>query len=66
MEEAAAEFDKRTEENLMLFSEQLNDKKEEIVSEATEMFRSTIGQMFLAPQAGAKKPSEGEGAKKRR
>ena len=66
MEEAAAEFDKRTEENLMLFSEQLNDKKEEIVSEATEMFRITIGQMFLAPQAGAKKPSEGEGAKKRR
>ncbi len=63
LEEAASEFDKRTEENLELFSEQLNEKKEAIVSQATEMFRSKIGQMFLAPQASVTKSPEGKSAK---
>ena len=62
-EEAAAEFDKRTQENLELFTDQLNEKKEAIVAQATEMFRSKIGQMFLTPQASLAKSSEGEGSK---
>ncbi len=62
-EAAAAEFDKRTQENLELFTDQLNEKKEEIVAQAAEMFRSKIGQMFLTPQASLAKSSEGEGSK---
>ena len=64
-EEAAAEFDKRTQENLELFTDQLNEKKEGIVAQAAEMFRSKIGQMFLAPRPDAGKPSEVEDTKKR-
>ena len=65
-EEAAAEFDKRTQENLELFTDQLNEKKEEIVAQAAEMFRSKIGQMFLAPRPDVSKPSEVEGTKQRK
>ena len=62
-EAAAAEFDKRTQENLELFTDQLNEKKEEIVTQAAEMFRKQIGQMFLTPQSSLAKSSEGEGSK---
>jgi hypothetical protein len=66
IEEFAAEFDKRTAENLELVSEQLKEKQEQAVEEATEMFRTTIGQMFASLQIGPKKPAEAEPAKKRR
>ena len=65
LEEGAAEFDKRTQENLELFSHQLNEKKDESVAQATEMVRTTIGQMFLGPRPDAGKPSEREDTKKR-
>lgn len=66
IEESAAEFDKRTAENLELVSEQLKEKQEQTVEEATELFRTTIGQMFASLQLGPKKPAEAETAKKRR
>jgi hypothetical protein len=66
IEEFAAEFDKRTAENLELVSEQLKEKQEQAVEEATEMFRTTIGQMFASLQIGPKKPAEAEPTKKRR
>ncbi|MFB3920927.1 MAG: hypothetical protein ACE145_04350 [Terriglobia bacterium] len=62
-EEAARDFDKRTQENLELFTDQLKEKKAESVAQATELFRNKIGQMFLAPQAGAAPSSEGKGGK---
>ena len=65
LEEAAAVCDKRTQENLELFSHQLNEKKDESVAQATETVRTTIGQMFLAPRPEAGKSSEREGTKKR-
>jgi hypothetical protein len=66
IEESAAEFDKRAAENLELVSEQLKERQDQAVEEATELFRTTIGQMFAALQLGPKKPSEAEPAKKRR
>jgi hypothetical protein len=66
IEEFAAEFDKRAAENLELVSEQLKEKQEQAVEEATELFRTTIGQMFASLQIGPKKPAEAEPAKKRR
>jgi hypothetical protein len=66
IEEFAAEFDKRAAENLELVSEQLKEKQEQAVEEATELFRTTIGQMFASLQIAPKKPSEAEPAKKRR
>jgi hypothetical protein len=65
IEESDAELDKRAAENLELVTEQLKEKQEQTVEEATELFRNTIGQMFAALQLGPKKPPEGEGPKKR-
>jgi hypothetical protein len=65
IEESDAELDKRAAENLELVTEQLREKQEQTVEEATELFRNTIGQMFAALQLGPKKPPEGEGPKKR-
>jgi hypothetical protein len=66
--ESDEEFDKRRTENLELFNEQLQEKQEELVTEATEMFRSTLGQMLLGPQSAARKSEGAEAAtpKKRR
>ncbi|MBZ5542057.1 MAG: hypothetical protein LAO07_00070 [Acidobacteriia bacterium] len=58
LEESDAEFDKRSAENLELVTEQLKEKQEDLVTEATEMFRSTLGQMLLGPQPASRK-SEG-------
>jgi len=66
IEESDAEFDKRAAENLELVSEQLREKQEQAVEEATDLFRTTIGQMFASLQISPKKPAEGEPAKKRR
>jgi len=66
IEESDAELDKRAAENLEMVTEQLKEKQEETIEEATELFRNTIGQMFAALQLGPKKPPEGEGPKKRR
>ena len=66
IEESAAEFDKRAAENLELVSEQLKERQDQAVEEATELFRTTIGQMFAALQLGPKKPPEAEPAKKHR
>jgi len=66
IEESDAEFDKRAAENLELVSEQLKEKQEQAVEEATDLFRTTIGQMFASLQISPKKPAEGEPAKKRR
>lgn len=66
IEESAAEFDKRAAENLELVSEQLKERQDQAVEEATELFRTTIGQMFAALQLGPKKSSEAEPAKKHR
>jgi len=65
IEESDAELDKRAAENLELVTEQLKEKQDQTVEEATELFRNTIGQMFAALQLGPKKPPEGEGPKKR-
>jgi hypothetical protein len=65
IEESDAELDKRAAENLELVTEQLKEKQEQTIEEATELFRNTIGQMFAALQLGPKKPPEGEGPKKR-
>jgi tetrahydromethanopterin S-methyltransferase subunit G len=68
LEESDAEFDKRSAENLELVIEQLKEKQEELVAEATEMFRNTLGQMLLGPQSAARKSEGSEAAthKKRR
>jgi uncharacterized protein YbjQ (UPF0145 family) len=66
IEESDAEFDKRAAENLELVSEQLKEKQERAVEEATDLFRTTIGQMFASLQISPKKPAESEPAKKRR
>ena len=68
LEESDAEFDKRSAENLELVIEQLKEKQEELVTEATEMFRSSLGQMLLGPQSAARKSegSETSSSKKRR
>ena len=66
IEESDAEFDKRAAENLELVSEQLKEKQEQAVEEATDLFRTTIGQMFASLQISPKKPAESEPAKKRR
>jgi hypothetical protein len=66
IEESAAEFDRRAADNLELVSEQLKEKQEQAVEEATELFRTTIGQMFASLQLAPKKPAEAEPAKKRR
>jgi hypothetical protein len=68
LEESDAEFDKRNAENMELAIEQLKEKQEELVTEATEMFRSTLGQMLLGPQSAARKSEGSEAAtpKKRR
>lgn len=66
IEESDAEFDKRAAENLELVFEQLKEKQEQAVEEATELFRTTVGQMFASLQISPKKPAETEPAKKRR
>jgi hypothetical protein len=68
LEESDAEFDKRSAENMELAIEQLKEKQEELVTEATEMFRSTLGQMLLGPQPASRKSegSETSSSKKRR
>jgi colicin import membrane protein len=66
IEESDAEFDKRAAENLELVFEQLKEKQEQAVEEATDLFRTTVGQMFASLQISPKKPAETEPAKKRR
>ncbi|MBZ5514670.1 MAG: hypothetical protein LAN62_07470 [Acidobacteriia bacterium] len=68
LEESDAEFDKRSAENMELVIEQLKEKQEELVADATEMFRQTLGQMLLGPQASGRKSEGSEDArpKKRR
>ena len=68
LEKSDAEFDKRSAENMELAIEHLKEKQEELVAEATEMFRSTLGQMLLGPQSAARKSGGAEAAtpKKRR
>jgi hypothetical protein len=62
VELANKEFEKRTEDSLELVAEQLKEKQEEIIGEASEVFRTTLGQMLL----GGKKESESAAGKKRR
>jgi hypothetical protein len=66
LEESDAEFDKRSAENLELVTEQLKEKQEELVTEATEMFRTTLGQMLLGPQPARKPEGPETGSSKKR
>jgi hypothetical protein len=58
IEVANREFEKRTEDSLELAAEQLKEKQEEIIGEAGEVFRTTLGQMLLGSKKEPEPPSK--------
>jgi hypothetical protein len=58
LEVSAAQMRKQTEQSLDLITERLKEKEEEVVSDAANVFRSRIAEIFAILQEGPKKTSE--------
>ena len=58
LEVSAAQMRKQTEQSLDLITERLKEKEEEVVSDAANVFRSRIAEIFAILQEGSKKTSE--------
>jgi len=58
LEVSAAEMRRQTERTLETITERLKEKEEEVVSDAANVFRSKIADIFAILQAGPKKPAE--------
>ena len=58
LEVSAAQMRKQTEQTLELITERLKEKEEEVVSDAANVFRSRIADIFSILQAGSKKTSD--------
>ena len=57
LEVSAAQMRKQTEQSLDLITERLKEKEEEVVSDAANIFRSRIADIFAILQEGSKKSS---------
>ena len=53
LEVSAAQMRKQTEQSLELITERLKEKEEEVVSDAANVFRSRIADIFTILQAGS-------------
>jgi len=58
LEVSAAQMRKQTEQSLDLITERLKEKEEEVVSDAANVFRSRIAEIFTILQEGPQKTSE--------
>jgi len=58
LEVSAAQMRKQTEQTLELITERLKEKEEEVVSDAANVFRSRIADIFAILQEGSKKTSD--------
>ena len=58
LEVSAAQMRKQTEQSLDLITERLKEKEEEVVSDAANVFRSRIADIFAILQESSKKTSE--------
>ncbi len=58
LEVSAAQMRKQTEQSLDLITERLKEKEEEVVSDAANVFRSRIADIFTILQEGSKKAAE--------
>jgi len=58
LEVSAAQMRKQTEQSLDLITERLKEKEEEVVSDAANVFRSRIAEIFAILQESSKKTSE--------
>lgn len=58
LEVSAAQMRKQTEQTLELITERLKEKEEEVVSDAANVFRSRIAEIFTVLQAGPAKKNE--------
>jgi vacuolar-type H+-ATPase subunit H len=58
LEVSAAQMRKQTEQSLDLITERLKEKEEEVVSDAANVFRNRIADIFAILQEGSKKTSD--------